>query len=232
MIFINEEEKRAWSFPSDQTERSPYRNIFTIIVSRNPSANKGVIIQRLADTVRERSRSKKPTGWTEDTERGREKDRDAYTSAKEPRYDGPEVRTHCCSTDEDGCFQSYFNELAVHLLLARWHNLSSQWKAIPLAAQRMQIMRARRRKFKQLCPRLKAGLEEVEASNISKQPSGWDSGRCSRLPHGNKNSAALRAVLLWQHKDLRDNPWSWLAQWIPGPIRKPWWSFGLWIQTA
>lgn len=44
VIFINEEEKWAWSFPSDQTERSTCRNIFTTIVFGDPSTNEGVIM--------------------------------------------------------------------------------------------------------------------------------------------------------------------------------------------
>ena len=124
-------------------------------------------------------------GQTKDTEcrRGRH----VYACATEPQWDGPQGGTCYCSTNNNDCFQSYFNELKVCLLLASWHELSSHWKAIHLAAQKMQIMRAKRTKFSQLCPPLKASLEEGEASRVSKQPSGWDSSQCFRLPHGHRD---------------------------------------------
>lgn len=118
---------------------------------------------------------------------GRKSSRDACAGDTKPQRDRQAAGTHCCSTKRDDCFQRYFNELGVHLLLARWHEMSSHWKARPLAAQKMQIMRARRRKFKQLCPRLKASLEEGEDSHVSKQPSGQDCGQCLRLPYGHRD---------------------------------------------
>ena len=119
VIFINKEEKWAWSFPSDQAERSTCRNIFTIIVSEIPVPMRVSLCQRFANPVREHSRSKKPTGWNRGHRKGRKRGRDAYAGATEPQRDGPEASTHCCSTNKDDCFQSYFNELGVYLLLAR-----------------------------------------------------------------------------------------------------------------